>query len=127
MMSGIGIDASELKALGATIVGGTAMRRARITSAVKKGAQNVKESILADVRSSGNGAIRRIPIRYYMKASGFGVSADISPVKGGAGNLANIAFFGTAKGGGTHDFYEHAEDELPSLAEYVAKAGMETL
>lgn len=126
-MTGIGIDASELKALGSTIIGGTAMRRAKITAAVKKGAQNIKEDILSDVRSSGNAAFRRIPIRYDIRQSGFGISAEISPVKGGAGSLANIAFFGTARGGGTHDFYAHGQDELPRLAEYVAKAGLESL
>ena len=47
------------------------------------------------------------------------------PTKGGAGSLANIAFFGTAKGGGTHRFYEHGEEELPKLAEYVARAAVE--
>ena len=53
------------------------------------------------------------------------ISAEIGPTKGGAGSLANIAFFGTAKGGGTHRFYEHGEEELPKLAEYVARAAVE--
>ena len=53
--------------------------------------------------------------------------AEIGPSKGGAGSLANIAFFGTAKGGGTHEFYEHGEDELPRLAEHVAKAAVEVV
>ncbi|WP_137655886.1 hypothetical protein [Bifidobacterium moukalabense] len=120
------VDASQLKAFGASLLGGAAVRRALVSAAVKKGAQNVKESIEADLKTSGNSAFRRIPIHYEMQTVGLtGVAADISPVKGGAGSLANVAFFGTAKGGGTHRFYEHAEDELPQLAEYVGKAGME--
>lgn len=120
------VDASQLKAFGVSLLGGTAGRRALVSAAVKKGAQNVKENIEADLKTSGNRAFRRIPIHYDMQTVGLtGVAADISPVKGGAGSLANVAFFGTAKGGGTHRFYEHAEDELPQLAEYVAKAGTE--
>lgn len=120
------VDASQLKAFGASLLGGTAVRRALVSAAVKKGAQNVKENIEADLKTSGNRAFRRIPIHYDMQTVGLtGVAADISPVKGGAGSLANVAFFGTAKGGGTHQFYEHAEDELPNLAEYVGKAGTE--
>lgn len=120
------VDASQLKAFGANLLGGTAVRRALVSAAVKKGAQNVKENIEADLKTSGNSAFRRIPIHYEMQTVGLtGVAADISPVKGGAGSLANVAFFGTAKGGGTHRFYEHAEDELPNLAEYVGKAGTE--
>ena len=55
------------------------------------------------------------------------ISAEIGPTKGGAGSLANIAFFGTARGGGTHRFYEHGEEELPKLAEYVARAAVEVI
>ncbi|MBT9823623.1 hypothetical protein [Bifidobacterium longum] len=54
-------------------------------------------------------------------------SAVYVPQPGGAGSLANIAFFGTAKGGGTHEFYEYGEDELPRLAEHVAKAAVEVV
>ena len=121
----ISIDTSELEAFGASILGGTVARRVLISAAVKKGAQNVKESIEADLQASSNRAFRRIRIQYDMQTVGNGIAADISPNDGGAGDLANIAFFGTSKGGGTHRFYEHAEDELPKLAEYVEKAGTE--
>lgn len=126
-MSMINVDASQLKAFGLTLAGGAAVRRALVSAAVKKGAQNVKEDIKADLKTSSNGAFRRIGIHYTMQSVGGGIAADISPVKGGAGSLANIAFFGTAKGGGTHRFYEYAEKELPTLARYVAKAGTEGL
>ena len=102
-------------------------RRALISAAVKKGAQNVKNSIRDDLKGSGNKAFRSIPITYTVSETPGRITAEIGPTKGGAGSLANIAFFGTAKGGGTHAFYEHAETELPPLAEYVGDAADDML
>jgi hypothetical protein len=127
-MSLVNVDASQLKAFGTTLAGGATVRRALVSAAVKKGAQNVKESIEGDLKTSRNAAFRRIGIHYTMQTVGAtGIAADISPTKGGPGSLANIAFFGTAKGGGTHSFYEHAEDELPALAEQVARVAGEVV
>lgn len=120
-------DASELTAFGDRLLAKGVARRAAITMAVKKGAQNVKNDLREDLSGSGNKAFRRIPITYEVKESAGRVTAEIGPSKGGAGSLANIAFFGTAKGGGTHEFYEHGEAELPNLAEHVAKAAVEVV
>ena len=124
-MSLVNVDASQLKAFGTTLAGGATVRRALVSAAVKKGAQNVKNSIRDDLKGSGNKAFRSIPITYTMIETPGRISAEIGPTKGGTGSLANIAFFGTAKGGGTHRFYEHGEEELPKLAEYVARAAVE--
>lgn len=120
-------DASELRAFGRDLVGVPARTRAKVAAAVKKGAVNVKDAIQEDVSGSSNAAMRRIGIGFELQSVGNGIAADISPRDGGASDLANIAFFGTARGGGSHEFYEHAEAELPALAEYVAKAGEEAL
>lgn len=118
-------DASELTAFADKLLSKGAARRAAITMVVKKGAQNVKNDIREDLSGSGNKVFRRIPITYEVKEAPGRITAEIGPSKGGAGSLANIAFFGTAKGGGTHRFYEHGEEELPKLAEYVAHAAVE--
>lgn len=120
-------DVSELTAFGDKLLANGIARRAAISAAVKKGAQNVKNSIRDDLKDSGNRAFRRIPISYTLQESAGRITAEIGPTKGGTGSLANIAFFGTAKGGGTHEFYEHGEDELPRLAEHVAKAAVEVV
>lgn len=125
-MSGL-FDASELMAFGDALLAKGVARRALISASVKKGAQNVKNSIRDDLKGSGNKAFRRIPITYEVKETPGRITAEIGPTKGGAGSLANIAFFGAAKGGGTHEFYEHGEDELPRLAEHVAKAAVEVV
>ena len=117
------IDASQLRAFGDSLITGTPARRARISKAVRKGAQYVKTAITEDLHGSSYPQFRRIPIHYEIQTAGIaGIAADISPGDGDAGDLANIAFFGTARGGGTHRFYGHAEDELPKLAEYVREA-----
>ncbi|RSX53941.1 hypothetical protein D2E25_0247 [Bifidobacterium goeldii] len=122
-----GIDASELTEFGRHIALAAVHANVKIAKSVKKGAQNVKESVQEDLARSSNSALQRISIGYDMGSIGTQIYADISPREGGASALANIAFFGTAKGGGTHQFYEHAEAEVPVLADYVADAGVEAI
>ncbi len=126
-MSDITIDASELTAFGRRVAAAHAMASVKVAQAVKKGAQNVKEGVISDLQTSSNYAISRIGIGYEMGSTDTTIYADVSPRDGGASDLANIAFFGTAKGGGTHAFYEHAETELPPLAEYVGDAADDML
>lgn len=120
-------DASELSAFGRRVAAAHAKASIAVAKAVKKGAQNVKEAIQADVAESGHRGIRKVRIGYEIESSGTTIRADISPRDGGASDLANIAFFGTAKGGGTHQFYEHAERELPTLTDYVGDAATDML
>ena len=126
-MSDMTVDASELTAFGRRVASAHAKASIAVAKAVKKGAQNVKEVVISDLQTSWNYAISRIGIGYEMGSTGTTIYADVSQRDGGASDLANIAFFGTAKGGGTHDFYEAAETELPTLAEYVADAADDML
>ena len=116
------IDVSQVQALAQRMASAPLKKQVLVAAAVKKGAQNIKEAIQEDVRSSSNAAFRRIPIHYDMKSEGVRVEADIGPEESGAGSLANIAFFGTSRGGGGHEFYGHGADELDETARYVAKA-----
>lgn len=121
------IDASELTELGRRMALAQAVVRPRLAATVKKAAQNVKEAITYDVMTSSNQPMTYIGIGYETGHDATGEYADVSPREGGASSLANIAFFGTARGGGTHRFYEHAEDELPTLADYVADSAGDAL
>ncbi|ROT86940.1 hypothetical protein [Bifidobacterium mongoliense] len=116
------IDVSQVNALAQKLAAAPLKKHALVAAAVKKGAQNIKEAIQEDVRSSSNPGFRRIPIHYDMKSEGVRIEADIGPEEGGAGSLANIAFFGTSRGGGGHEFYGHGADELDPTAQHVAKA-----
>ena len=126
-MSALTIDASELSELGRRMALAQAVVKPQLASTVKKAAQNVKTAIESDVGASSNAGLRQVRIGYETGSTGTVEYADVSPREGGSSNLANIAFFGTARGGGTHQFYEHAEDELPTLADYVADAAGDAL
>lgn len=121
------IDTSQVTRLAATLAAAPLKKQRLVKAAVKKGAQNIKNEILKDVRSSSNAGFRRIPIEYELKDSGTTIEADISPAEvghgpGHPGSLANLAFFGSAKGGGTHQFYEHGIAEFPQTVKYVQLA-----
>ena len=118
------VDTSEVKEFAAKLQAAPERKRRRVSMIVKKAAQNVKTETRADLTSSGNAAFRRIPIAYEMHERGPLVEADVAPTEGGAGNLDNLAFFGTARGGGTHDFYQHARAEFPNLVRELRRAAM---
>ena len=117
-------ETSAVKAVAANLQAAPERTRRRVSRIVKKAAQNVKTDTRADLTSSGNAAFRHIPISYEMHDRGSVVEADVAPDDGGAGDLANLAFFGTAKGGGTHDFYQHARAEFPNLVRELRRAAM---
>jgi hypothetical protein len=117
------IDSHELDELARKLTVASVRAPIKAANAVKKGAQNIKTAVKADLASSSHSNFRRIPIAYEIKVDGLRVEADIAPVKT-AGGLANIAFFGGAHGGGgTHRFYEHGEQEFETTARYVEEAG----
>lgn len=126
-MSALTIDASELSELGRRMALAQAVVRPKLAATVKKAAQNVKTAIESDVGASSNAGLRQVRIGYETGSTGTVEYADVSPREGGSSNLANIAFFGTARGGGTHEFYGHAEDELPTFSDYVADAAGDAL
>jgi hypothetical protein len=113
------IDVSQVNDLVDRLATVPGRKHALIAMTVKKGAQNIKTAIQDDVQSSKNGGFRHIRIGYEMQDRGTWVEADIHPLDGGASDLANIAFFGTSRGGGTHRFYEHGLDELQPTAQHV--------
>lgn len=116
------IDVSQVRDLAKALAAVPLRNQTLVAAAVKHGAQNIKESVSEDLQSSSNHAFRRIRIHYDMQERGPVVEADIGPEQGGASSLANLAFFGTSRGGGHHRFYEHGADELEPTARYVREA-----
>lgn len=82
-MSDITIDASELTAFGRRVASAHAKASIAVAKAVKKGAQNVKESIQEDVAGSGNAGIRKVQVAYELGSTGTTVYADVSPATAG--------------------------------------------
>jgi len=152
MSSDVTIDAGELTAFGRRVAAAPAkawsaagpsgppaahaMAGVSIAKAVKKGAQVVKEKTQSDLNSSSNGGLHVVRVRYELGTTGSQIYADIGPEDSGktrehghtGPTVAAIAFYGTARGGGTHKPPEHyAEEELPTLAEYVGDAADDML
>lgn len=114
-MSGVEIDTSEVRqfAADATRLPGELSRWLR--PAVSKGALNIKRAMQQDLQQSGNAGIRHVArsISYDLIDGDGTVEAEIGPDKP-SGALANIAYFGTSKGGG------HTRDPIEALNEEAA-------
>ncbi|MDF7665730.1 hypothetical protein [Bifidobacterium sp. ESL0745] len=115
------IDTHEITQLGQELARLPLRKTVEVAAVVKKGATNIKQAITDDLQTSSNKAFRRVRIHYDMHQDGFTTEADIGPEKGGASDLANIAFFGTSKGGGQHEFYGHGVDELDNTARHIGE------
>ncbi len=104
-MSQVLLDMAEVDLFAAEL-GGVPQSLARHAIPVlKRYAQDVKEAQQADFRSSSNAGIRKVgnAVRYDAVSAGSdGYETEVGVDKGRPGSLANIAVFGTWKGGGTH-------------------------
>lgn len=116
-MARISVDTSEVRAAIADMSGVDSRLRPDVASVVKKGATNIKSDLTAQMRSS----------RHFKGFADIGYDmidsfeAEIGPNKGGPGSGANIAYFGTSRGGGTVEDPEDAlERELPAFEEHMA-------
>ena len=119
-MAGIEFDMSEVRmAIADMSAIDTTMNR-HAFAVVDKGANNIKNQLREDMQASEHfkGAARSITYdTSYGSFSGSGAyEAEIGPESGpgNAGALANIAYFGTSRGGGTVRNPEYAlAEEIP--------------
>ena len=125
MADGISIDTSEIRTLIADMSRVDERLNSHVVGVVEKGAVNIKSDLVDDMRASTHfkGAARGIS--YDLKFDGFGnagvIRAEIGPEKGGPGDLANIAYFGTSRGGGTVRNPEYAlAEEIPRFSKALA-------
>ena len=105
-MAGMSIDDSELRAFAVDLTRAGAGAAAAVRPVVSKGALNIKNQLVEEMSASRSFGALAPSITYDLDDDGLG--AEIGPTKrsGGAGtsNLgfgANIAYFGTSRGGGT--------------------------
>lgn len=119
-MSRISIDTSEVRALAADLRGVGAFVSAKVPGVVSKGALNIKNQMRAEASESTHFRFAHT-ISYDLEERGY--AAVIGPEKGGAGSLANIAYFGGANGGGgtVPDPLGALEAEIPNFSDAIAK------
>lgn len=123
-MAGVEIDVSEVRAL-AHDMSRVDKRLARhLIPVVRKGAVNIRDSMRTDLRGSSNPGFRHVASTVSFDMLDNGYAVEVGPSKP-AGALANVAYFGTSKGGGTvrdpkealHDEADNFIRELDKLAE----------
>lgn len=96
-----GMDMSEVHALTKELqVAGDVPRRGA-RAVVERGANNIKRGIRAQASGSRHFGQIAAAVRYDLRGSGDTIEAEIGYDKGSPGSLANIAVFGTSRGGGT--------------------------
>lgn len=104
-MSSFSLDTSEVRALVRAFEDAIPATERQVTAVVSKGALNIKREQQAAARKSKHFKGFASAISYDMRTAGaFGggiIEAEIGPTKGKPGSLANIAYFGTSRGGGT--------------------------
>ena len=99
-MASVSVELSEVRAFARELEDAPLKVVREIVPVVRKGAVNIKSDMQADLRGSSNAGFRHVAstVSYDVVDGGFGV--EIGPSKP-AGALANVAYFGTSRGGGT--------------------------
>lgn len=95
-------DTSELRAFASELSKVAPKVTRQVPGVVKKGLNNIKRTMQADFRESRSfGHIART-VTYDVTVDGDGVGGEVGPDKsrGGGANLAHIAYWGGANGGG---------------------------
>ena len=96
----VSVDLGEVRAFARELEDAPLKVVREIIPVVRKGAVNIKSDMQADLRGSSNAGFRHVAstVSYDVVDGGFGV--EVGPSKP-AGALANVAYFGTSRGGGT--------------------------
>jgi len=118
MAGGFTVEGNGLRSLSSDLRAAPSALAPKINAVVFKGALNIKKAMREDMQASRHfkGITRAIDFDMIDEANA--VSADIGPTTdpGSAGNLANIAYFGGARGGGTvRDPQAALDDEAPKF------------
>lgn len=122
----IQIDMSEVRELAADFRRVPAEVQRVAKPVVAKGALKIKNQLRDEMADSRHFQAANF-IGYDLTDGGFG--AEIGPEKSGAGNLANIAYFGGANGGGgtVPDPRGALDAETPHFIKALADAAAEVL
>lgn len=94
-------DASELDALAADLGKASAEVAVSVRQIIAKGAVNIKKQMREEMGASGHFGQAARSITYDLTFGTDEVVAEVGPTKTAAGPLANIAYFGTSRGGAT--------------------------
>ncbi len=117
-MASISVDTSEVRAAAADLTSVSSRLRPDVSGVVKRGATNIKNDLMSQMQKSTHFSPVARGISYDMVDD---FEAEIGPTKGSPGSLANIAYFGSSRGGGTvEEPGEALQRELPAFENHLA-------
>lgn len=98
----VSFDVSELRAFAVDLQKVPDKVQRGVRPVVSKGALQIKKQLASEMGGSSHFGQIKGSVSYDIKVGGDGIEAEIGPDKGrGGGALANVAYFGTSRGGGT--------------------------
>ena len=118
----IEIDSRDLTVFGDDLKRAAKRADAEIKPIIKRGAMNIKKQLRKEMFASDHFKGAGSAIAFDLFAGPGGIWAEIGPSSegGSPGNLANIAYFGTSRGGGTVPDPKGAlEAEAPNVEKYL--------
>jgi hypothetical protein len=93
------VDTSELRALTVDLRRASTQAVSAAAPVVKRGLVQIKTQLVEEMKASTHFKGVAPGISFDEDADGLG--GEVGPTKGRPGSLANIAYFGTSRGGGT--------------------------
>lgn len=122
----VSIDAHEVRELQRDLTRAHSAIGPHVVGVIEKAALNIKKQLQAEARKSRHfrqiGSAISYDIKVRGASSGAEVEAEIGPEKGSPGSLANIAYFGTSRGGGTVPDPRGALDaEAPNVERFLGE------
>lgn len=117
-------DMGEVSEFAKAIEGKAAATPEQVEAVTHRGANNIKRRLREEMFASKHFKGAGPAIDYDLRSGGaFGggfVEAEVGPERGKPGSLANIAYFGTSRGGGTvADPQEALDAEAPNFEKYI--------
>jgi hypothetical protein len=100
-MSEFQLDDDEVRALAIDLGRIADQAVPKVRPIVRKGAVNIKNELRTNLGRSRSFKGVTPAVSFDTRESPSGIEAEIGPRKGKPGSLANVAFFGTSRGGGT--------------------------
>lgn len=117
-----GADVSQLREFAVQVGQVPHEMRPKLDAVTERAGLNIKRQLQAEARQSKSFGVIAPAISYDTIRTRGSSGVEVGPVKGSPGSLANIAYFGTSRGGGTVPDPRGALDaEAPRFEEYVGR------
>lgn len=123
------IDVQELEKFAVDVTNAPREAHGAVVKTVFKAAMNIKRGMQEELGTSTHFRSIRWSVDFDFIDNPNGIQAEIGPRHGAGepGNLANIAYFGTSRGGGTVDFLKPFEQEKPVLEQHIGETMSDVL